>query len=106
MNALTRRFWWKLKNLNGRYLAWRARDKLCQQKSKGSLGFKKSKAMNKALVSKLAWMVVSKRNNFCMSVLKCKYKSNCIIPAKFFRLFYTNNLLFLFNKITFTKHRH
>ena len=30
--------------------------------------------MNKARVSKLAWMVVSKRNNFCMSVLKCKYK--------------------------------
>ena len=33
MDALTRRFWWKLKNLNGRYLAWRARDKLCQQKT-------------------------------------------------------------------------
>lgn len=38
------------------------------------MGFKKTKAMNKALVSKLAWMVVSKRDNFSMNVLRCKYK--------------------------------
>ena len=74
MDALTRRFWWKLENTNGRYLAWRAQDKLCQPKSKGGLGFKKTKAMNKAVVSKLAWMVVSKRDNFSMNVLRCKYK--------------------------------
>ena len=33
-------------------------------------------------------------------------KSNCISPAKFFHLFYTKNLLFLFYITTFPKHPH
>ena len=32
--------------------------------------------------------------------------SNCINPAKFFRLFYTKNLLFLFYIATFPKYSH
>ena len=59
LDALARRFWWKPKALDGKFVAWKAWDKLCQPKCKGGLGFKKAKDCNKALLAKLTWMVAS-----------------------------------------------
>lgn len=63
LDALTRKFWWKLKEKDGKFLAWRAWDKLCASKATGGLGFKRAKYNNNALLSKLAWLVTSKQDN-------------------------------------------
>ncbi|KAK9990862.1 hypothetical protein SO802_025847 [Lithocarpus litseifolius] len=43
LDSFTRRFWWKPKEQEGRFIAWRAWDKLCIPKSAGGLGSKKPK---------------------------------------------------------------
>ena len=90
LDSLTRRFWWKPKNHEGNFLAWRSWDKLCFPKKQGGLGFKKAKEVNNALLAKLAWMIASKRDSLCMSILRAKYKisknwlyadsSKCVSP--------------------------
>ena len=74
LDAAIRRFWWKPKATEGKFLAWKAWDMLCLPKGKGNLGFKKAKDSNRALLAKLAWMVASKRDSLCMEILRSKYK--------------------------------
>ena len=74
MDALTRRFWWNPNKREGGFLAWKDWDSLCCPRSKGGLGFKKSKTMNSALLAKLAWMITAKRDSLCMRILKAKYR--------------------------------
>ena len=74
LDALTRRFWWKPKQKEGRFLAWKAWDSLCYPRKSGGLGFKKAKNINFALLAKLAWMIASKRDSLCMRILRAKYK--------------------------------
>ncbi|XP_030923475.1 uncharacterized protein LOC115950411 [Quercus lobata] len=74
LDTLTRRFWWKPREPEGRYLAWRSWDKLCQPKCKGGLGFRRAKDFNIALLAKLAWMIASNRDSLCMNLLRAKYK--------------------------------
>ena len=74
LDAQTRRFWWNPRNQNGRYLARKAWDYLCQPKKNGGLGFKHTKDFNEALIAKLTWMVVSNRDSLCMRCLRSKYK--------------------------------
>ena len=74
MDAITRRFWWKQKEKEGKFLAWKSWDKLCVPKVAGGLGFKKFKDINNALLAKLAWMVASKRDSLYVQILQAKYK--------------------------------
>ncbi|XP_023926387.2 uncharacterized protein LOC112037802 [Quercus suber] len=74
LDATLRRFWWKPKAQDGRFLTLKAWDKLCLPKGKSGLGFKKAKDANRALLAKLAWMVASKRDSLCMMILRAKYK--------------------------------
>ena len=69
LDSLSRRFWWKPKDKDGRFIAWNAWDKLCHPKSMGGLGFKKAKEVNSTLLVKLAWMVVFDKQSVCMEVL-------------------------------------
>ena len=74
LDATAKRFWWRPKKSEGRFVAWRAWDKLCQPKCQRGLGFKKAKDVNQALLAKLAWTIASKRDNLCMRILRAKYK--------------------------------
>ena len=74
LDATIRRFWWKPKEVDGKFLAWKAWDKLCLPKSKDGLRFKKAKDTNDALLAKLAWPVASKRDSLCIEILRSKYK--------------------------------
>ena len=74
LDSLTRRFWWKPKENEGGFIAWKAWEKLCRPKCVGALGFKRTKDVNAALLAKLAWIVLSKREIICMDLLKAKYK--------------------------------
>lgn len=73
MDALTQKNWWKPNEKEGKFLAWKAWDKLCQPVRNGSLGFKKAKDFNNALLAKLTWMMAS-RDSLCMQILRSKYK--------------------------------
>ena len=74
LDVASRHFWLKPKKQYGKYLVWKAWDKLCLPKGKGGLGFKKAKDTNRTLLAKLAWMVASKHDNLCMAILREKYK--------------------------------
>lgn len=74
IDVAIRRFWWKPKCSNGKFLAWKAWDDLCTPRSKGGLGFKKTKSTNKTLLAKLTWMIASKRDSLRMEILRTKYK--------------------------------
>ena len=74
LDSLTRRFWWTPKNQEGNFLAWRSWDKFCFPKKQGGLGFRKFKEVNNALLAKQAWMIASKIDSLCMSILRAKYK--------------------------------
>ena len=54
LDSLSRRFWWKPKKSEGKFLALTAWDNLCKPKCEGGLGFKSAKKMNNALLAKLA----------------------------------------------------
>lgn len=74
LDGLTRCFWWKPNNEDGKFLALKSWDKLCYPKAKGGLGFKKAAVFNNALLAKLAWLIASKRDSLCMLLLRAKYK--------------------------------
>ena len=74
LDSMTRRFWWKPKENEGRFIAWKQWDKLYRPKAVGGLGFKKTKEVNVALLAKPAWMVASRKHSICMEVLCNKYK--------------------------------
>jgi hypothetical protein len=74
LDASTRRFWWNPKKDHGRFLAWKSWEHLCLPKRYGGLGFRKSKNFNEALISKLTWMVLTKRDSLCINALRSKYK--------------------------------
>ena len=74
MDVITRRFWWKQKEKEGKFLAQKSQDKLCIPKATGGHGFKKFKDIKNALLAKLAWMVASKRDSLYVQILQAKYK--------------------------------
>ncbi|XP_030970863.1 uncharacterized protein LOC115991294 [Quercus lobata] len=74
LDSMTRRFWWKPKEKEGKFIAWKQWDKLFRPKVVGGLGFKKTKEVNAGLLAKLAWMVASGKHSICMEVLRTKYK--------------------------------
>lgn len=52
-------------------LAWR---KLCRSKTEGGLGFRPAREMNKALLAKVGWRLLSDKDSLWARVLRSKYK--------------------------------
>uniref|UniRef100_A0A803NKB3 Reverse transcriptase domain-containing protein n=1 Tax=Cannabis sativa TaxID=3483 RepID=A0A803NKB3_CANSA len=65
-------FWWGFEKGNhGLHLkAW---DKLCLPKSLGGLGFRKTREMNQAFLSKWGWNILNGSQSLCCKVLVAKY---------------------------------
>lgn len=76
LDSLSRRFWWKFNQREGRFLAWKAWNDLCHPRNVGGLGFKKAKSTNFALLAELALMIASKRDSLCIRILRTKYTVN------------------------------
>ena len=72
LDALSCRFWWNPKQTEGSFLALTAWENLCRPKCMGGFGFKRAKDVNNALLAKFAWMIASKRDSLCMSILRAK----------------------------------
>lgn len=51
-------------------VAW---DKLCRPKERGGIGLKRASEMNKALLAKLGWRLLTNRNEIWSMILAEKY---------------------------------
>jgi len=61
-------------------MAW---DKICRPKKYGGLGLRKTRAVNKAFLTKLSWKVISQSDNFLLRHLRAKYGSlNMLFTSK------------------------
>lgn len=49
-------------------------DVLCRPKERGGVGCMKAKVMNKALLSKLAWRMLTQENDIWCKVIRMKYR--------------------------------
>ncbi|KAK9287687.1 hypothetical protein L1049_016125 [Liquidambar formosana] len=72
LDACYRNFWWGFKD-QGRGLFLKAWDSLCLPKCVGGLGFRRAKDMNKALLAKWGWLLLSGCDSLWATVLKSKY---------------------------------
>ncbi|KAM6563301.1 hypothetical protein CsatB_023299 [Cannabis sativa] len=72
IDGMVRDFWWGFEKGNqGMHLkAW---DKLCLPKSRGGLGFRKTKEMNLAFLAKWGWNLLIGCQSLCCKILEAKY---------------------------------
>ncbi|KAL5582525.1 hypothetical protein UlMin_014967 [Ulmus minor] len=73
IDAKIRRFWWGTKDENSRTLCFRAWESLCIPKSFGGLGLWRSAEMNRALLAKWCWNLLSGHTSWCLLLLRGKY---------------------------------
>ena len=59
MDGMVRRFWWKPRSESSKYFVPAAWSSLCKPLVEGGLGFRCFYNLNQALLSKLAWWVLS-----------------------------------------------
>ena len=64
-----REFFWKNSNTDKGMplVAW---DKICQQKTLGGLGLRKSAAVNTACLAKLGWKILTQPDNFWVQQMR------------------------------------
>ena len=74
LDAILRKFWWIPRTEGNSFFTPIAWSSLCKPFSDGGLGFRKFERFNEAMLSKLAWWILSNRDNFCVKVLRGKYK--------------------------------
>uniref|UniRef100_A0A2N9ELJ7 RNase H type-1 domain-containing protein n=1 Tax=Fagus sylvatica TaxID=28930 RepID=A0A2N9ELJ7_FAGSY len=77
INSLVRKFWWNPRKDGIKFATPKAWIDLCKPLLEGGLGFRAFESFNEAMIAKLAWWVLSRRDSFCVQVLKAKYKVGC-----------------------------
>ncbi|KAK7832800.1 putative ribonuclease h protein [Quercus suber] len=70
---MNRNFWWGFKDENKLGCCLKSWDSICTPKSVGGLGIRKTEDMNKALVAKMAWEIVSNVDKRWVQIFKKKY---------------------------------
>lgn len=80
INAIQRDFWWG-KHTNSKGIYIKSNDLLCKPIELGGLGFKEASKVNRAMVSKIAWRIVSNPDNLCTKILKDKYLKTGFLQA-------------------------
>ena len=73
LDAVVRRFWWNPKSKSGLFLTPIVWSSLCWPQKEGGLGFRKFRDFNQALLTKLAWCILSGKDCLCVKVLRAKY---------------------------------
>lgn len=74
MDAIVRKFWWKPNKEGSHFFSPKAWDSLCQAKRDGGLGFRHFYEFNLALLSKLEWWILEKKDRTCIKNLTAKYR--------------------------------
>uniref|UniRef100_A0A803NKP6 Reverse transcriptase domain-containing protein n=1 Tax=Cannabis sativa TaxID=3483 RepID=A0A803NKP6_CANSA len=77
LDKLLAKFWWiGPRSDKQRYCGLKGWGSLCQPKCCGGLGFKRFKDMNTALLAKLIWEILQKKDKLWIKALRAKYCSN------------------------------
>lgn len=66
-------FWWGFKGGSNRHLTLKAWNSICVPKSDGGLGIRLTSEVNEALISKLAWKMLTDRQSLWVRDLHGKY---------------------------------
>ena len=72
LDSVIQRFWWNPKMKSSHYWTHISWSSLCRPLKEGGLGFRKSWVFNQALLSKLAWWILSGKNCLCVNILRAK----------------------------------
>ncbi|CAL2237758.1 unnamed protein product [Prunus armeniaca] len=78
LDRLNRNFFWGGKEEKNKVHLCQ-RDLVCRPKCKEGIGFKKTAAMNQALLSKIGWRVQNKDNGLWAKIFKAKYLNGAFI---------------------------
>jgi len=60
LDSIARKFWWGVDQGKSHFLTLKSRESLCKPKRLGGLGFRNFSDMNKSLVAKLGWSILTK----------------------------------------------
>ena len=74
LDVVVRKFWWSPKEEKNKFFIPMAWKDLCRPCADGGMGFRKFESFNEATIAKLAWWVLSRRDGFCVRVLRAKYR--------------------------------
>ena len=75
LDRMFKKIWWGFPSKKTKNLSFKSWDSLCLPKDQGSLGFRKMKEVNLALISKLGWKLHTNFNSAWLSQLQGKYLS-------------------------------
>ncbi|KAL5569333.1 hypothetical protein UlMin_025908 [Ulmus minor] len=73
LDSRMRRFWWGARDTSARPLCLRSWDKIFTPKSVRGLGLRRSYDINRALLAKWSWDLISGNSSLCFSMLRGKY---------------------------------
>uniref|UniRef100_A0A803Q160 Reverse transcriptase domain-containing protein n=1 Tax=Cannabis sativa TaxID=3483 RepID=A0A803Q160_CANSA len=83
IDGMVRDFWWGFEKDNHE-MHLKAWDKLCLPKSRGGLGFQKTKEMNLAFLTKWGWNLLTGNQSLCCRIFEAKYmKGKDFLSYKF-----------------------
>ena len=73
LDSIARKFWWRVDQGKSHFLALKSWESLCKPKRLGGLGFRNFSDMNKSLVAKLGWSILTKPSSPWAKLLINKY---------------------------------
>ncbi|XP_019185981.1 PREDICTED: uncharacterized protein LOC109180726 [Ipomoea nil] len=77
IQTLMNEYWWTGTIGNGKGIRWWSWEGLCTPKRSGGMGFRKLHEMNKALLGKQAWRLLTLPNSLMSRVYKARYFPTC-----------------------------
>ncbi|XP_019194791.1 PREDICTED: uncharacterized protein LOC109188616 [Ipomoea nil] len=70
-------YWWTGSVGDGCGIRWRTWEGLCKPKAVGGMGFRRLHEMNKALLGKQAWRLITRPTSLVAQVFKARYYPHC-----------------------------
>ena len=96
VDSALKRCWWGVSSSGKTRLALTPWDKICQPKKCGGLGLRKMQDMNRALLAKWGWLLLSDDKAIWANILRAKYlkKNNFLdVPSRRGTSTFWSNLL-------------
>ncbi|XP_019184299.1 PREDICTED: uncharacterized protein LOC109179193 [Ipomoea nil] len=77
IESILNRYWWSGTVTGGKGIRWKSWTKLCIEKERGGLGFRRLREMNLSLLDKQVWRLLTRTDSLVAKVYKSRYYPNC-----------------------------